>query len=431
MSSLLQILLLLSVLVLLAKLAGWLSARLGQPAVLGELLVGLVLGPSLVNVLQWPLFEGSSVGETVNLLAEIGVILLMLIAGLEIDLSELRRAGRSALFAGSIGVVLPLTGGLSLALLFGYDLATSFAVGVLLTATSVSISAQTLMELGKLRTAEGIALLGAAVVDDVLVILILSLEMAVRRGDTDPLGILLIVGRMVLFLGLGGFLCLWGLPRLMRLVERWPVSAAVPSTVLAVTFFTAWLAEYGGGVAAITGAFLVGLGLRRSMQHHRIVEAMHTVGYALFVPLFFIGVGLHANVRALNTSVLLFAVLFIVVAVLTKVLGSGLGAWLGGFKPQGALRVGVGMISRGEVGLIVAAVEIREHWVGEQLFAVVMLMVLTTTILTPLLLKLCFRGDGAPPQEGTGAVEGNAAARSAGQEAAAVRRFARRRAREC
>ncbi len=396
MSPLLQLLLLLAVIVLLAKLAGWLASRLRQPSVLGEILVGLLLGPSLLNLLHWPAFD-ETVAETIHLLAEIGVIVLMLIAGLEVDLRELRRAGWSALLAGLLGVVLPLAGGWGLAWLFGYDSASAFAVGVLLTATSVSISAQTMLELGVLRSPEGIALLGAAVVDDIVVILILSGEMAFRSGQAGIGGLLLIFVRMALFLGLGGFLCLWGLPRLMRRVERWPVSAVVPTVVLIVTFLVAWAAEFLGGVAAITGAFLVGLGLRRSALQRTIVEAMHTMGYALFVPLFFVSVGLQANVRALDGRMVLFAVLLIAVAIVTKVLGSGLGALLGGFRPAAALRTALGMISRGEVGLIVATVEIREGWISEQLFAVVMLIVLATTILTPPLLKVSFRQERRVP----------------------------------
>lgn len=389
MSPLLQLLLLLSLVILLAKMAGWLSARLGQPAVLGELLVGLLLGPSVLNILNWSAF--SQAGETLHLLAEVGVILLMLIAGLEVDLHDLRQAGRTALLGGVLGVLLPLAGGWGLAFLFGYSATEGFAIGILLTATSVSISAQTLLDLGVLRSPEGIALLGAAVVDDVLVILLLSLEGTFRGGSGGALDILAIVARMLLFLGLGGFLCLWGLPRLMHRVERWPVSAALPTAALIATFLIAWAAEYLGGVAAITGAFLVGLGLRRSALHRRIGETMHTLGYALFVPLFFVSVGLQTDIWGLDSHLLLFGGLLIVVAIVAKILGSGLGAWLGGFRPLSALRMGLGMVSRGEVGLIVATVEIYQHWIGPELFAVVMVMVLVTTILTPLFLKFAFR----------------------------------------
>jgi Kef-type K+ transport system membrane component KefB len=391
MSPLLQLLLLLSGLILLAKLSGWLSSRLGQPAVLGELLIGLLLGPSLLDILHLPLFSGLTTGETLSQLAELGVILLMLIAGLEVDLRDLRRAGRSSLFGGGLGVVLGLAGVWGFSLLMGYDSAAALAIGVLVTATSVSISAQTLLELGVLGSQEGIALLGAGIVDDVLIILILSLQVAFRGGNSSLVGILWIVGRMVLFLGVGGVLCLWGLPRLMNRVERWPVSAALPAAVLVVTLFTAWAADYLGGLATITGAFLVGLGLRRSAVHNTIVEAMHTLGYTLFVPLFFVGVGLQANVRTLDASLLLFAGLLIVVSILVKSVGNGLGAWLGGLPPEPALRMGLGMMPRGEVSLIAATVMMQGGWIGGEFFAVVVLFVLVTAVLTPILLKLAFR----------------------------------------
>jgi len=207
---------------------------------------------------------------------------------------------------------------------------------------------------------------------------------------------------MVLFLGIGGGFCVWALPRLMRRVERWPVSAAVPSTVLVVTFVMAWAADYLGGVAAITGAFLVGLGLRRSPLHHTIVQAMHTIGYSLFVPLFFLSVGLHANLGGLDIRLLLFALAFILVAAVSKAVGGGLGSWLGGLSLPEAVRVGFGMISRGEVGLIVASVAIRERWFGEELLGVATLMVLTTTLMTPLLVKALFRRRSGGPKRPAG-----------------------------
>ena len=391
MAPLLQILLLLAIVIFLAKAAGWLASRLGQPAVLGELLVGLLLGPTVLNVLGWPAFSDATTAEMVTLLAEVGVIVLMLIAGLEVDLRELRRAGRSALLSGVLGVVFALAGGWGISLLFGYDSPTAFALGVLLAATSVSISAQVLLELGALRSQEGMALLGAAVVDDILVIVILSAEMAFRGGQGGVEGVFLVLGRMVLFLGVGGFLCLWGLPRLMRYVDRWPVSAAVPATALVVTFFFAWASDFLGGIGTITGAFLVGLGLRRSAVHRNIVEAMHTMGYALFVPLFFVGVGLQANLRTLNAGLLAFVGVLILATVVSKAWGNGLGAWLGGLPPAAALRVGLGMIPRGEVTLIAATVEMRAGWVDKEFFAVAVLMVLVTALASPLLLRRAFR----------------------------------------
>jgi len=403
MSSTLQLLLLLALIVLLAKAAGWLASRLKQPAVLGEILVGLVVGPSVLNLLHWSIFFGAATEEVVFLLAEIGVILLMLIAGLEVDLHELRRAGWSALLGGVFGVAFSLAVGWGIPVLLGYDSATAFAIGLLLVATSVSISAQTLIELGVLRRPEGIALLGAAVVDDILALLLLSGEMAFRGGQGGVGGILLVLGRMVLFLGVGGGLCLWGLPWLMRRVEHWSVSAAVPATVLIATLLIAWAADWLGGLATITGAFLVGLGLRRSTQHRAIAETMRTLGYTLFVPLFFVSVGLQADVRALNGQLLLLAGLLIVAAIAAKSVGNWLGAWLGGLPSGAAVRMGVGMIPRGEVSLIAAAVEIRAGWIGQEHFAVVVLIILVTAVLTPPLLKAAFRRTVAgPAQPGVG-----------------------------
>jgi Kef-type K+ transport system membrane component KefB len=392
MSSLPQLLLLLSLAVLLAKVAGWIATRLGQSAVLGELLVGLVMGPTVLDVLNMPGLAGLDVGVTINHMAEIGVILLMLIAGMEVDLQDLRRSGWSALLGGISGVAVTIGAAWSLSRLFGYNAGSAFAIGVLVAATSVSISAQTLLELGVLRRPEGIALLGAGVVDDILVILLLSVLLGFDKGGGTG-GILLIVGRMALFLLVGGALCLWGLPWLMRRVERWPVSAAVPAAALIATFFIAWAADVLGGVGGITGAFLVGLGLRRTSLHHSIAGAIHTIGYALFVPLFFISVGLHANVRSLDPGRLVFGLALIAVAITAKVAANTLGAWAGGLPRRSALRMGLGMIPRGEVSLIAATVEVAEGWIGPGLFAIVMLLVLTTTLLTPMVLRVAFRRD--------------------------------------
>jgi len=390
MSSLPTLLLLLALAVLSAKMAGWIATRLGQSAVLGELLVGLIMGPTVLDVLNMPALAGLDVGVTINHMAEIGVILLMLIAGMEVELQDLRRSGWSALLGGISGVIVTIGVAWGLSRLFGYDATSALAIGVLVTATSVSISAQTLLELGVLRRPEGIALLGAGVVDDILVILLLSVLLGFGSGGGAS-GILWIVGRMVLFLIGGGAFCLWALPWLMRRVERWPVSAAVPSAALIATFFIAWAADALGGVGGITGAFLVGLGLRRTLLHHTISRAIHTIGYALFVPLFFVSVGLHTNVRSLDTGRIFFGLALIAVAIAAKVAANMLGAWAGGLPRDGALRMGLGMIPRGEVSLIAATVEIAEGWIGEGLFAIVMLLVLTTTLLAPLVLRIAFR----------------------------------------
>jgi Kef-type K+ transport system membrane component KefB len=193
----LQLVLSLIVIITSAKAGGWLANRLRQPAVLGELLAGLLLGPSLLNMLYWPLLTNPSnphlLSETVFELAELGVICLMFLAGLEIDAREMRRAGRVATLAGVSGVVVPLALGGLVAWLFGYRGSSAVFIGMILTATSVSISAQTLLEIGQLRTREGLALLGAAVIDDVLVILLLSILTALAEGTASPAAVLTVL----------------------------------------------------------------------------------------------------------------------------------------------------------------------------------------------------------------------------------------------
>ena len=203
MTPFLELVLVLAILISAAKLAGALSVRLRQPAVLGELLAGVLLGPSVLNLLGWPMLHDAHLEEQVFHFAELGVILLMFVAGLEIEAGELLASFRIATLAGMMGVVAPFVMGAALAWWWpnGYSLSKSLFVGVLLTATSVSISAQTLLELGRLRTRVGLALLGAAVVDDVLVILILSLFVALAAGTGGIGGVLLIVARMALYLG--------------------------------------------------------------------------------------------------------------------------------------------------------------------------------------------------------------------------------------
>jgi Kef-type K+ transport system membrane component KefB len=389
----LQFVLGLAIIVSAAKAFGYLSTRLGQPAVLGELLVGLVLGPTALDMLGWPVFGDQHLGETLSHLAHLGVLFLMFIAALEVDLEAMAHAGRTALLSGSLGVIMPVGLGVLAALAFGFNLQQSIFVGLVLAATSVSISAQTLMELGVLRSRVGLALLSAAVVDDILVILLLSVFTAlIAGGSGSAVAVVWVLVRMAAFLSLAILLGTRIGPRLSSLVDRLPISEGVMAFVIVVTLLYAWAAEILGGVAAITGAFLAGLVFARTPLRHYIETRMHTLAYAWLVPVFFVSIGLDANARALGLEGLPFTLVIIVVAVISKVIGCGIGAWLGGFSPRDALRVGVGMSSRGEVGLIVGTVGLSANLIGETAFASIVLMVLVTTLVTPILLRLLYSG---------------------------------------
>lgn len=396
MTPFLQLLAELVVIIAAAKLGGLLSQKLNQPAVLGELLVGLVLGPSLVNFMHLPPFTDRGVEDTVLHLAELGVICLMFIAGLEIELAELRHAGRVSAYAGVIGVVVPLIFGTLAALLFGYAATAAAFIGVILTATSVSISAQTLIELRVLRSREGVALLGAAVIDDVLVILILSLFTALVGGAG---GLEIVIGTVLTmagFLAAALLLSLVALPRAASWAYRQPISEGLTSLVLIAAMLFALAAEAVGGLAAITGAFIAGVGLSRSHLREEIERGLRPITYGLLVPIFFVSIGLRADLRELTPDLLPFASVIVLVAIVTKIIGCGLGAYWAGFKSGEALRVGVGMISRGEVGLIVAAVGVETGLISDDIFVIVVIVVLLSTLITPPLLRWAFRRNDSP-----------------------------------
>ncbi|MEX1252710.1 MAG: cation:proton antiporter [Dehalococcoidia bacterium] len=397
MSPTLQFLIILIIILVAAKSSGMLAARLGQPAVLGELIAGVLLGPTAIDLFGADFVTDPHLEETVLLLAELGVVFLMFLAGLETDVGEVNKVRRVAFLAGTFGVMFPIVLGTATVLPFDFSFKDALFIGVILSATSVSISARTLMELGVLQRRQGIAILAAAVIDDVLVILVLSFFVAfgVEEGGASNAGeVFLIVGRVLLFfvvaLVVGRFVLPW--------VARWsmntPMSEGVAVTAIVVMLLFAWFAEYVGEVALITGAFLAGVFLRTTDVHRVIDEKFRTLAYAFFVPIFFVGVGLSADAGGLEGSDVLLLVVICAVAVVSKVLGSGLGAYLGGEGLRSSLQIGTGMVSRGEVGLIVASVGLTHGLIDTDQFSVVVLMVLVTTLITPPLLNLVFAGEG-------------------------------------
>lgn len=380
-----------ALIIVVAKLGGYLSARAKQPAVLGELLVGILLGPTILNLLHLPPFDTHpELAESITWMAEIGVILLMFLAGLELELSELLKSGRVAALAGTLGVIVPLGLGWAVSLLFDYTGNEAIFIGLALSATSVSISAQTLMELNVLRSRTGLALLGSAVFDDILVILLLSifaiLAGAGAAGDASILQtILLMVGYFIGAVAVG-----WFLPRLFHLVSKLHISQGLVAFALAACLVFAWAAEVIGGVAAITGAFIAGLLLARSPHARQIEHGVSTLAYSFFVPIFFVNIGLESNLRAISGGAWIFALIITVVAIGSKIIGSGLGALLGGFSRNDALRLGIGMVSRGEVGLIVASFAAAQGLLSDDGFSITVFMVIISTLVTPPMLRAVY-----------------------------------------
>lgn len=393
MTPFLELTIVLAVIVLGAKLFGLLAARLDQPMVVGEIAFGVLLGPTALNLLGWPVFpHHESTAEVVHLLAELGVLLLMFLAGLETDLRAMRRVGVPALSSAIGGVALPFVGGWAFGLAVGMPVNEALFVGTILTATSVSISAQTLIELGKLRSKEGMTILGAAVIDDVVGILILSVVVALfaTTGAVPP-PVWLVLIKMAAFF-VAGVLLAPLVTRFTAWFARLPVSEPLVACALFVMLVYAWAAEYLGGVAAITGAYLAGIILASGKTREVLEDKAKVLVYGLFVPVFFVDIGLRADLReALSGPLVWVGVAIVLIAILAKVLGSALGARLTGFSNYESLRVGTGMVSRGEVGLIVAGIGVERQVIPTDVFGLMVLMVVVTTLVTPVLLRLTFR----------------------------------------
>lgn len=390
----LQFILAIVVIIVAAKLGGYISTRFNQPSVLGELLAGLLLGPTLLNMLHsWTFIfhDAEMLGELISLMAELGVILLMLLAGLELHLPDLLHAGKVSALAGILGVLLPLGLGFGTAVLFGATSKPALFLGLTLAATSVSISAQTLMELNVLRSRVGLALLGAAVFDDILVILVLSIAF-VLVGDSAGgfSGVLLTIVYMIVYIGVASAIGFWLLPWLTRQIDRLPISKGTLAFVLVICLLYAYAAEALGGMAAITGAFLAGLFLGRTPYKEEIEEGISAMAYAFFVPIFFVNIGLEVNLRAISGNAWWFAAVFTIVAIISKIGGSGLGAKIGGFTNKESFQLGIGMVSRGEVGLIVASFALLEGLISQEYFSIAVFMVIIATLVTPPMLRAAF-----------------------------------------
>jgi len=367
----------LAIIILAVKAAGLLSRKLKQPAVFGKLLVGIIIGPSFFNLLTST--------PVIQAMAEIGVILLMFLAGLETDLQKFRETGTASVLSALGGVILPLVSGIWLGLLFGFSLKIAVFIGITLTATSVSISVQTLKEMGRLQSKEGMTILGAAVLDDIIGIIILSILLGVVAGaESDDL-VFLIVKIMVFLLG-SWVVGRRVVPVVFRLARGMGVREGLVPLGIVLCLVLAYLAEMGG-LASITGAYLAGLLIKSCGFSPIIYDKVESISYNLFVPVFLINIGLSTSVADLGGS-LLFVVALVLVAVASKAVGGALGARMAGFSISSSAAVGTGLVSRGEIALIVAAMGMNKGIIDGNMFVSLVVMVLITTVMTPVLLKM-------------------------------------------
>ncbi len=382
-------LLFLAVFILFSKIVSDLFSRINFPPVLGMILIGLIVGPTGFHLLA---DEGDI--HKLHFFADIGVIMLMFMAGMETNINDMKKIGKNALIIAVAGIIVPFIGGFLLTYYFYHDIMISVMMGLVLTATSVSVSVMALMDMKKFNTVEGSTILGAAILDDIIGIIILTIVLGMT-GRSEH-GVAQSIGMIALYITGATLVGIFVFPWLLKWVENFKSEVPVITTALAMLFIFAWAAEQAE-VAGITGAYLAGLSIGQTKFKHRIEEGVNTIGQALFVSLFFVFIGFDTNLRGGNIN-WLFTILFMVVAVFTKMIGAGLSAKALGFDWRRSMVIGSGMIPRGEVGLVVASLVTLEKggYLSQEQFSAVVFMVIGTAFVTPFLLKFFFRDKKVP-----------------------------------
>ncbi|RFZ79339.1 cation:proton antiporter [Lacrimispora amygdalina] len=382
----------LTIILLSTKVLGLVTRKFHMPQVVGALLAGVIMGPAVTGTLHET--------EFLDKLAEIGVIVLMFCAGLETDTKELKKSGKSAFIIALIGVIVPLFGGFAVACFFNRpgmiesDASCSLFlqnmfIGVILTATSVSITAETLKEIGKIKTHSGNAILGAAIIDDVLGIIALTIITSTTDPNVNLFAVLLKIAAFFVFSAIGGVLIYKAYSRWSNNAERGLQRHAIAAFSLCLLM--SYIAEHFFGVADITGAYIAGVIISNTQKSQFLTSKFDTLSYLLLSPVFFASIGLKVELPPMTPAIVLFAVLLTLTAILTKVIGCGIGAKLCGYKNYQSIRIGVGMISRGEVALIVAGKGQQLGLLSGDFLGPVVLVVIITTIITPIILKPVFR----------------------------------------
>ncbi|EIW6615290.1 cation:proton antiporter [Clostridium perfringens] len=375
----------LALILISTKLFGLITKKVRMPQVVGALVAGVILGPAVLNVL--------SETEFIQKLAELGVIVLMFTAGLETDINQLKKTGKASFIIAVLGVIIPLAGGFFIASIFnkGNDVNTilqNVFIGIILTATSVSITVETLKEMGKLNTRAGNAILGAAIIDDILGIIALTITTSLADPSINVIIVLAKIVMFFIFAGFSGYLFHWAFIKLderyQRDLRRFVIIAFVFCLLLS------FCAEEFFGVADITGAFIAGLVISDSNRSKYLNSRFETLSYMLLSPIFFASIGIKVQLTAMTKTIFIFAILLLIVAILSKIVGCALGAKLCRYSNREAIQIGTGMISRGEVALIVANKGIAMGLMLPEFLAPVVIVVVVTTIVTPILLKVVF-----------------------------------------
>ena len=380
----------LALILLSTKLLSLVTKRFKLPQVVGALLAGLILGPAVFNIIHETDF--------IKQLAEVGVIVLLFNAGLESNLSEFKKSGKTSFIVAVMGVMIPLIGGTILAYCINHGKVENVSVfvqnifiGSVLTATSVSITVETLRELGKVSTSVGNIIVGAAIIDDVLGMLVLTIITSLAGSSVSVIKVIVKIVGFFIFSIIVGIIT-------YKLFNKWVDKYDIDKRRFVIVSFVICLllsfsAEEFFGVADITGAYIAGLVLSSNRETIYITKRFETLSYILLSPVFFASVGLNVKLPDLNGKIVIITIALIVVAILTKIIGCGLGAKLCGYNNMESIQIGSGMVTRGEVTLIIASKGLALGLMSSYFLTPVILMVVFTSIFTPILLKIVFSKD--------------------------------------
>ena len=379
----------LAIIIIFAKVFGIIVRKLKAPSVVGEILAGLVIGPSILGLVE--------PSDFLVIMAEIGVVLMMFSAGLETNLRDLIKTGPVAFVIACFGVFVPLVGGTLLYMGFygvppmgSTEFYKAVFIGVIMTATSVSITVQVLKEMGKLKGKVGTTILSAAIIDDVIGIIVLTFVIGFENPDSNPGKVVISTILFFVLAVLVGFV----LYKLFNILDkRYPHTRRIPILSVGLCFALAYTAEAVFGIADITGAYVAGIILCSIKDHDYIEEKVDINSYMIFGPIFFTGIGLKTDLSGMNTNILIFSICFVLVALLTKIIGCGIISKVCKFSAHDSLKIGVGMMTRGEVALIVSQKGLSVGLLDPIYFTAVILLIIISSISTPIIMKVLYSKD--------------------------------------
>lgn len=379
----------LAIIIVFAELFALIARKLKGPQVVGQIIAGLLIGPCVLGIVEQTSF--------ISMMAEIGVVLIMFSAGLETNLSDLIKTGPKAFLIACAGVAIPLGGGFLLSSLFnGFaepgttEFVSNLFIGVILTATSVGITVQALKEMGRLKGEMGTLILSAAIIDDIIGIIVLTFVVGMKDPNSSASGVIINTVLFFVFVLVVGILSY----KVMKIFDtKWEHHRRIPILSICICFVFTYVAEHFFGIADITGAYAAGIILCNLKDADYISRRADINTYMLFGPIFFASIGLKTEIKELDMTLVIFSVCFVLVGLITKIIGCGLTAKLCKYNWKDSLKVGIGMMTRGEVALIVAQKGLSSGIIEAKYFTSVILLILVSSIATPIILKMLYKGE--------------------------------------